>query len=71
MKPHYASGTPFAPISLDLSELGEHLDHCKQAGGRFFTFRCGAEAIRSFVSCRLVTCAVVAFTLIGLGSLAF
>ncbi len=54
---------------MELSELGEHLDHCKGVHGRLFTFQCLAETMNGFVSSRLVTTLVVATLLIGIGSL--
>ena len=53
---------------MELSALGEHLDHCKGAHGRFFALRCAAETMNGFVSARLVTTLVVAALLIGAGS---
>lgn len=65
-----SSLTSFTPMSLESSGLREHFDHCKQSGGRFFIIRCGAEAMKSFMSTRLVTCAVVVALFIGISSLA-
>jgi hypothetical protein len=70
MKPIFMGSATFAPINLDLSELGEHFDHCRQAGGRFFRLRCGVETLKYFVAGRLVTSSLVVLTLIGLGTLA-
>ena len=55
---------------MELSELGEHLDHCKGAHGRLFTLRCVAETLNGFLASRLVTTLVVAALLIGVASLA-
>jgi hypothetical protein len=55
---------------MELSELGEHLGHCKGAHGRLFTLHCVAETLNGFLSSRLVTTLVAAALLIGVASLA-
>jgi hypothetical protein len=75
MKPNLTGSSPFSPDVLELGGLGlsgldKHLDHCKQSGGRFFVVRCGAEAMKSFMKTRLVTCAVAVVLIIGISSLA-
>ena len=57
-------------LPMELSALGEHLDHCKGAHGRLFTFQCVAETLNGFLSARLVTTLVAAALLIGIASLA-
>jgi len=49
--------------------LGEHLDLCKGANGRWFTLQCVGEALNGFISARFVTTLVVATLLIGVTSL--
>jgi hypothetical protein len=70
MKPNLSGFSPYAPVILELAELREHFHHCKQSGGRFFVVRCAAEALKSFMSTRLITCAVVLGVLIGISSMA-
>lgn len=68
---HIHSGLSiFAPMYLDLSGLGEHLNHCKQRGGSVFALRCGTEFLKDFIASRLITCAVIVFVFIGLSSMA-
>jgi hypothetical protein len=56
---------------MELSELGEHLDICQQAHGRWFVLHCAAESLSGFVSARLVTVLAVVALLIGGVSLLF
>lgn len=44
---------------MELSALGEHLDHCRGSRGRFFALRCAAESMNGFVAGRFVTTLVV------------
>jgi hypothetical protein len=39
----------------ELNALGEHLDLCKLAHGRFFALKCMAEAAHGFLGARFVT----------------
>jgi hypothetical protein len=55
---------------MELSALGEHLDHCKGAHGRLFTLHCVAGTLNGFLSRRLVTTLVAVALLIGVTSLA-
>jgi hypothetical protein len=55
-------------LPLELSALGEHLEHCNDLTGRLFALRCGADAVHRFVAPRFVTTLVVVALLIG-GSL--
>lgn len=59
---------PFAADSLpmELSVLGEHLDHCRALTGPLFALRCWADAARRFVASRLVTSALLGAALIAL-----
>lgn len=40
---------------MELSELGEHLQHCSARSGRWARLRCAAESMNGFISTRLVT----------------
>jgi hypothetical protein len=40
---------------MELSELGEHLQHCSAQSGLWARLRCGAESVNAFVSTRLIT----------------
>jgi hypothetical protein len=57
-----------APDSLprEASALGEHLNACRATSGRLFSLQCGAEAMHTFVSCRLVTTVTAVLVLVGL-----
>ncbi len=70
MKHIHNSLSIFAPINLELSGLGEHLNHCKQRGGGVFALRCGTELLKNFVANRLITSAVIVFVFIGFSSMA-
>lgn len=43
----------------ELSELGEHLGHCRRWSGRLFTLQCRAQRLHAFVAGRIVTTLVV------------
>ena len=64
----YSNSADTSP--MELSALGEHMDHCKGTHGRLFTLHCVAETLNRFLSSRLVTTLVVAALLIGAVSLA-
>ena len=51
---------------LELSRLGDHLDSCRQQGGRLSTLHCAAQAVERFVRSRLVTSLALAATVAGL-----
>ncbi len=53
---------------MELSALGEHLNHCKGLQGKLFALQCFAERMNGFVSARFVTTLVVVTLLIGAGS---
>ena len=54
---------------MELSALGEHLDRCQGARGRFFALGCVVETMNSLIAPRFVTTLVVATLMIGIGSL--
>ena len=56
---------------MELSALGEHLDHCKGLQGKLFALQCFAERMNGFMSARFVTTLVVVALLIGAGSSMF
>jgi hypothetical protein len=43
----------------ELSELGEHLDHCRRSSGRFFSALCLSDRLNSFLAPRVVTTLIV------------
>lgn len=56
---------------MELSALGEHLDHCQGQRGRLFTLHCLAEATHGAIAARFVsTLAVIAvvFAVLGLAA---
>lgn len=55
----------------ELSLLGEHLQACRLHHGRWFEFRCAADATGGFVASRLITSLLVLGVLAGLGALAW
>ena len=55
---------PADASSLELSELGEHVDTCRGQNGRLFTWRCRAEILHGLVLPRLVTTLVIISTLV-------
>ena len=50
---------------MELSVLGEHLDACTPAHGRWFALQCGVERMNVFVASRVVTTVALAALLIG------
>ena len=54
---------------MELSALGEHLNHCRGAHRRLFAMRCVAESVNGFISARIVTSMVVLAVLIGMTTL--
>jgi hypothetical protein len=54
---------------MELSALGEHLNHCRTAHRRLFAVRCAADVVNGFVSARFVTSVLVLAILIGAGAL--
>jgi len=56
---------PADSAPMELSALGDHLDHCKGRGGRLFVLRCAAEWLHGFASARLVTSLVLLATIGG------
>lgn len=74
MKTHAIANTSWTTSSyggtadtspMELSALGEHLDHCKGLQGRLFALQCLAERVNGFMSARFVTTLVVVTLLIG------
>lgn len=51
---------------MELHALGEHLSVCRRHSGRWFTVKCGAEAVNGFVSAHLVTTLAGVSLLLGL-----
>jgi hypothetical protein len=49
----FGRGAP--TLSDELATLGEHLDHCRSACGKWFVLTCHAEAFKRFVTSRVVT----------------
>jgi hypothetical protein len=52
-------------LPAELSDLGEHMDSCKGAHGRFFALQCVGEVMNRFITARFVTTVVVATLLMG------
>ena len=74
MKSRTLSSSPWTTASfggtadtspMELSALGDHLDHCREKQGRWFVLRCYVEVIHQFVASRFVTTLVVATFLMG------
>ena len=74
MKTHAVANTSWTTSSfggtadtspMELSALGEHLDHCKGLQGRLFAVQCFAERVNGFMLARFVTTLVVVTLLIG------
>lgn len=74
MKSSSISSSPWATASfggttdtspMELSALGDHLDHCREKHGRWLVLRCFAETLHRFVASRFVTTLVVATFLMG------
>ena len=51
---------------VELSVLGQHLDSCKRAHGRWLAMQCVADRMNGFIAARVVTTLVVAALWIGL-----
>ncbi len=47
------------------SSLVDHLHLCQRAAGRLFTLKCGGEALRGFLTARIVTTGLALALLIG------
>ncbi len=52
-------------LPMELSVLGEHLEHCRALTGRLFALRCWADAAHRFVASRFVTTALLSAALIA------
>jgi hypothetical protein len=48
-------GGAVATSPMELSALGEHLQHCIASHGRWLRLRCVAESMNGFVTARFVT----------------
>ena len=55
---------------MELSELGAHVGHCNDSRGRWFAWRCAADAVHAFVAPRFVTTLLVCGALVGIAALA-
>jgi len=67
--PHWATSSFAAQgdsLPMELSALGEHLEHCQRLTGRLFALHCAADAVHRFVAPRFVTTLMVATLLIGI-----
>lgn len=49
----------------ELTMLSQHLSLCRHANGMLFAMKCHGEALRQFMSARLVTTLIVGLILIG------
>jgi hypothetical protein len=54
---------------MELSALGEHVDHCNGLRGRLFGLRCAADSLIAFIAPRFVTTTVVVALVFGVASL--
>ena len=54
---------------MDLSALGEHVDHCNGSRSRWFALQCAADRVSAFVAPRLVTTVVLVALAFGVVSL--
>jgi hypothetical protein len=49
----------------ELSQLGAHLRACRGISGRWFSLRCGGEAVHRFLAARIVTTLCVVALLVA------
>jgi hypothetical protein len=54
---------------MELSALGEHVDHCNGSRSRWFAAQCAADRLAGFMAPRLVTTVVVVALVFGVVSL--
>ena len=54
---------------MELSALGEHVDHCNGLRGRMFGLQCAADSLIAFIAPRFVTTTVVVALVFGVASL--
>ena len=59
----FAANTDTLP--MELSALGEHLEHCQRQNSRLFTLHCAADATHRFLASRLFTTLTVVVLLIS------
>jgi hypothetical protein len=76
-----ASRAPFRPWAtasfaeaadtspMELSALGDHVDHCNGSRGRMFGLRCAADSLSAFIAPRFVTTVVIVAFVLGVASL--
>jgi len=76
-----ASRAPFRPWAtasfaeaadtspMELSALGDHVDHCNGSRGRMFGLQCAADSLIAFIAPRFVTTAVIVAFVFGVASL--
>ena len=50
---------------MELAALGDHLDGCKSAHGRWIALHCAAERLNHFLAPRFLTTLVIVGLLIG------
>lgn len=58
-------------LPMELSALGQHMDSCQGARGRWFRVRSIAETCNRFVVSRIVTTLVVGTALLAAGLVVF
>lgn len=58
-------------LPMELSALGQHVDRCRGARGRWFALHSAAERLNGFVAQRFVTTLVVVTLLIAAGLAVF
>lgn len=61
-----AEATDTAPV--ELSALGEHVEHCNGARSPWFLFQCAADRLAGFMAPRLVTTVVLVAIAFGVVS---
>ncbi len=54
---------------LELSALGEHIDHCNGSRSRMFALQCAADSLLAFIAPRFVTTTVLVVFAFGVASL--
>jgi hypothetical protein len=58
-------GDPADTRPAELSTLGEHVGHCRAAGGRFGGLQRGAQAVHGLVATRFVTTLALVVAVLG------
>lgn len=54
---------------MELSALGDHVDHCNGSRSRWFTVQCAADRLLGFMAPRFVTTVVLVVIVFGVVSL--